>query len=110
MQVEWALLSEQDFTATRSTSAWNRAVRAALKERRTPLVENRPLRILYAVQTGTGPPHVTLFVNRQKSLPASYMRFLAGRLRRALALTRTPIRVHLRSRDAPARGRRPGDA
>jgi len=105
-----ALLSERDFMATRSTAAWNRAIRAALQERRTPRVENRVLRILYAVQTGTGPPQVTLFVNRRKSLPASYMRFLTGRLRRALDLDRTPIRVHLRSRDAPSRRRRPADA
>jgi len=93
-----ALLSEGEFMATRPTAAWNRALQSALKERRTPLVENRPYRIRYAVQTGTGPPRVTLFVNRQTPLPPPYMRFLAGRLRLALDLTRTPIRLHLRSR------------
>ncbi|MCZ6747059.1 MAG: ribosome biogenesis GTPase Der [Acidobacteria bacterium] len=105
-----ALLSEGEFMATRPTAAWNRALQSALKERRTPLVENRPFRIRYAVQTGTGPPRVTLFVNRQTPLPPTYMRFLAGRLRMALDLTRTPIRLQLRSREAAGKRRRPADA
>ncbi len=105
-----ALLSEGEFMAVRSTAAWNRALQAALKERRTPLVEQRPYRIRYAVQTGTGPPRVALFVNRQTPLPATYMRFLAGRLRTALDLTRTPIRLHLRLREAWEKQRRTSDA
>ncbi|MCZ6832489.1 MAG: ribosome biogenesis GTPase Der [Acidobacteria bacterium] len=105
-----ALLSEGEFMATRPTAAWNRALQSALKERRTPLVENRPFRIRYAVQTGTGPPRVTLFVNRQTPLPPTYMRFLAGRLGMALDLTRTPIRLQLRSREAAGKRRRPADA
>jgi len=105
-----ALLSEEEFMAIRPTAAWNRALQSAMKERRTPLVENRPYRIRYAVQTGTGPPRVTLFVNRQTPLPPPYMRFLAGRLRLALDLTRTPIHLHLKLRQAERKRRRPADA
>ncbi len=94
------LTSAQDFAATRPTAAWNRALQGALRERRTPLVGKRPYRIFYAVQTGTSPPVVTLFVNRKTPLPESYLRFLNGRLRSALSLERTPLRIHLKTRES----------
>lgn len=108
--LEEAILSEADFTATRPTAAWNKALRDAIRQRRTPLVDHRPYRLFYAVQTGTGPPRVTLFTNRTALLPDDYMRFLANRMRSFLDLNRTPILLHLRSREEEPSRRKSGRA
>ena len=93
-----AVASHADFHARRSTPEWNRALQAALEERRPPLLGGRPLRLLYAVQTATAPPSLDIFGSHAAGVPESYQRFLQTRLRRATGLTRTPIRLRFRSR------------
>jgi GTP-binding protein len=104
------LASAEDFAAIRPTAAWNRALRDALRQRRTPLVGKKPYRIFYAVQTGTSPPSITLFVNRKTPLPESYMRFLGRQLRASLDLERTPVRIHLKTRPSHGDRRQGGSA
>jgi len=105
--LEEALLCHEELTARRSTRDWNRALRAALEERRAPIVAGKPLRFYYAVQTGVEPPHVAIFVNTILPVPASYRRFLENRLRSALGLTRVPLRLEFQPRGRPSRGREP---
>ena len=93
-----AVASHADFHARRPTPVWNRALRAAVGERRPPLVGGRPLRLLYAVQTSTAPPTLEVFGSVAEGVPVAYQRFLQNRLRRAAGLARTPIRLHFRSR------------
>ncbi|WP_419553661.1 ribosome biogenesis GTPase Der [Candidatus Poriferisodalis sp.] len=53
-------------------------------------------RVLYATQVATQPPTFTLFANRE--LPATYLRYLERRLREALGLAKTPLRLRVRRR------------
>lgn len=53
-------------------------------------------RVLYATQGATDPPTFTLFAN--KTLPASYMRYLERRIREEFDLPSTPIKLRVRRR------------
>ena len=96
----------EHFAAHRPTALWNRALRAAVSERRPPVVERQPFRFYYAVQTGTRPPAVDIFVNSDRDLPEAYRRFLENRLRAGTGLHRTPLRLTLRPRTGEYRQRR----
>ncbi|HJU58014.1 MAG TPA: ribosome biogenesis GTPase Der [Actinomycetota bacterium] len=72
------------------TSAVNEAVQAAQSERSAP----GGVRYRYATQVGSGPPRFVLFGGDPP--PASYQRFLEGRLRRAFRLDGVPIRLRFR--------------
>jgi GTP-binding protein len=93
-----ALACEREFTARRATREWNRALRAALAERRPPVVRGKPVRFYYAVQTGVEPPQVEIFVSTAVPLPEDYLRFLNRRLRAAMGLLRAPLRLVPRPR------------
>ena len=96
----------EQFSARRPTSVWNQALRAALAERRPPMAGRRPFRFYYAVQTGTRPPELDLFVNTERRLPEAYHRFLERQLRARAQLDRTPLRLTLRPRSGARRRRR----
>lgn len=53
-------------------------------------------RVLYATQGASDPPTFTLFAN--KTLPASYLRYLERKLREELCLEATPIKLRVRLR------------
>jgi GTP-binding protein len=53
-------------------------------------------RILYATQGATDPPTFTLFTN--KTVPASYLRYIERQLREAFDLGATPIKLRVRRR------------
>jgi GTPase len=53
-------------------------------------------RVLYATQGATDPPTFTLFTN--KTIPASYLRYLERELRNAFGLQATPIKMRVRRR------------
>ncbi|HSM02836.1 MAG TPA: ribosome biogenesis GTPase Der [Acidimicrobiia bacterium] len=62
-----------------------------------PVRRGRRARIMYAVQAGTEPPTIVLFV-RGGELGPDYLRFLEGRLRNAYDFLGTPIRLVPRRR------------
>jgi len=62
-----------------------------------PTRGGRRARILYAVQTGTEPPTIILFV-RGGEIGPDYLRFLEGRLRESYEFLGTPIRLVARRR------------
>ncbi len=53
-------------------------------------------RVLYATQGAADPPTFTLFAN--KTIPASYLRYLERQLREAFGLEATPIKMRVRRR------------
>jgi GTP-binding protein len=53
-------------------------------------------RVLYATQGASDPPTFTLFAN--KTIPASYLRYLERRLREEFGLEATPIKLRVRRR------------
>jgi GTP-binding protein len=58
----------------------------------------RPVKFLYATQTGEAPPSFVVFCTDPKAVQRSYVRFLENRLRERFDLTGVPIRIRLRSR------------
>jgi GTP-binding protein len=64
--------------------------------------------ILYATQTGTGPPTFTLFAHHASGIGPEYQRYLARRLREAFGFEGSPLRFRLREATGrtPKRGKR----
>ena len=54
-------------------------------------------RVLYATQGAVDPPTFVLFAN--KTLPATYLRYLERSLRESFDLGATPIKIRVRRRD-----------
>lgn len=70
-----------------------------LAERRPPPVHRgRPVKLLYAAQTGTAPPTFVLFTNAPKGIKEPYLRYLKNGFRRAWGFVGAPLRIRLRSR------------
>ncbi|HKJ25784.1 MAG TPA: ribosome biogenesis GTPase Der, partial [Myxococcota bacterium] len=66
----------------------------------------KPVKFLYATQTGVLPPTFVLFCTAPESIQKSYLRFLENQLRDRFGLVGTPVRIQLRHRrgDAGPRG------
>ena len=58
----------------------------------------RPPRLLYATQTGSGPPRFVLFVSGTGKLHFSYVRYLENALREAFPLAGVPIRFKIQGK------------
>ena len=81
------------------TSELNRFVAAVTAVHPPASPGRREVRILYAAQTGVGPPSFVFFTNVATEFHFSYQRFLANRLRESFGLIGTPIRIHVRRRE-----------
>ncbi len=79
------------------TPELNRSIRAWQEAHPAPTRKGRRGRIIYAVQVGTAPPTILLFV-RGGDIGPDYLRFLEGRLRRDYGFLGTPIRLVARRR------------
>jgi GTPase len=55
------------------------------------------VKIRYATQTGTTPPRFTLFANRPKDLPDSYLRYVENSLRERYDLWGVSVRIRVKS-------------
>jgi len=55
------------------------------------------VKIRYATQTGTAPPRFTLFANRPKDLPESYLRHVENSLRERYRLWGVSVRIRVKS-------------
>jgi GTP-binding protein len=88
-----------------STSALNRWFEAATSAHPPPAVSGRRLRLNYITQAKTRPPSFVLFCTRADALPDAYKRYLVNSLREAFEMPGTPIRLTLREKDNPFKGR-----
>jgi GTPase len=57
----------------------------------------RGVKIRYATQTRTAPPRLTLFANRPKDLPDSYLRYVENSLRKRYDLWGVSVRIRVKS-------------
>jgi GTP-binding protein len=55
------------------------------------------VKIRYATQAGTAPPRFTIFANRPKDLPESYLRYLENALRERYGLWGVSVRMRVKS-------------
>ena len=57
----------------------------------------RGVKIRYATQTGAAPPRFTLFANRPRDLPESYLRYVENALRERYGLWGVSVRIKVKS-------------
>jgi GTP-binding protein len=88
-----------------ATSALNRWFEHAIESHPPPAVSGRRLRLNYITQAKTRPPSFVVFCTRADAVPEAYKRYLVNSLREAFELPGTPIRLTLREKDNPFKGR-----
>lgn len=81
-----------------ATADLNRLIEAVTSVHPPPSRGKRPVKVLYAAQTGVAPPTFVLFTNSAAKLHFSYERFLVNRLREAFGFEGSPIRLLVRRR------------
>jgi GTP-binding protein len=84
-----------------STSRINDWLNEATSRNPPPAVSGRRIKIRYATQVKSRPPHFALFGNQLNALPKSYTRYLVNGLRETFNLPGTPIRLSLRTSQNP---------
>jgi len=87
------------------TSALNRWFERAVSANPPPAVSGRSLRLNYITQPKSRPPSFVVFCTRADAVPDAYKRYLLNSLREAFDLPGTPIRLALREKNNPYRGR-----
>mgnify|MGYP003623953999 CR=1 FL=1 len=61
-------------------------------------VKGKRLKIFYATQFGTQPPHFIIFANNSDLMKDHYKRYMENKLREAFGFFGTPIRISVRER------------
>ena len=87
------------FSQTISTNKLNSWLSSIRETGHTVSQGKAVLRMKYVTQTGTCPPHFTVFVNRPDLVTDNYERFLENRLRKTFDLESTPIRLKFKKKD-----------
>lgn len=87
------------FSQTISTNKLNLWLSSIRETGHTVSQGKAVLRMKYVTQTGTCPPHFTVFVNRPDLVTDNYERFLENRLRKTFDLEGTPIRLKFKKKD-----------
>lgn len=87
------------------TSALNRWFEHATSAHPPPAVSGRSLRLNYITQAKSRPPSFVIFCTRADAVPDAYKRYLLNSLRETFDLPGTPIRLSLREKDNPFKGR-----
>jgi GTP-binding protein len=87
------------------TSALNRWFEHATSAHPPPAVSGRSLRLNYITQAKSRPPSFVVFCTRADAVPDAYKRYLLNSLRESFDLPGTPIRIALREKANPFKGR-----
>ncbi len=87
------------------TAALNRWFEEALSAHPPPAVSGRRLKLNYITQAKSRPPSFVVFCTRADAVPDAYKRYLVNSLRESFDLPGTPIRLTLREKDNPFKGR-----
>ena len=87
------------------TSALNRWFEHAVSAHPPPAVSGRSMRLNYITQAKSRPPSFVVFCTRADAVPDAYKRYLLNSLRETFDLPGTPIRLALREKDNPYKGR-----
>jgi GTP-binding protein len=83
----------------------NRWFEHAVSAHPPPAVSGRLLRLNYVTQSKSRPPSFVVFCARADAVPDAYKRYLLNSLRDAFELPGTPIRLELREKDNPYKGK-----
>ena len=87
------------FTRRISTSLLNEVLTDAFLLNQPPIFNGNRLKLSYATQEDTKPPSFVLFVNNEKHMHFSYLRYLENRIRENFDFTGTPLKFILRKKE-----------
>lgn len=81
------------------TSVLNELIRDAVSINPPPMKKGKQLKILFMTQVAICPPKFIIFVNDEKLMHFSYLRFIENRLRESFGFEGTPIKLIVRNRN-----------
>ena len=81
-----------------TTGLLNECISEAITMVEPPSDKGRRLKIYYATQVASAPPYFVLFVNDERLMHFSYMRYLENFLRKSFDFSGTPIRIAVRNK------------
>ena len=90
----------ENFNRRVSTSVLNDVLLDALIINQPPVFNGNRLSINYATQDDVCPPSIVLFVNDERHMHFSYLRYLENRLRDTFEFSGTPIKFTLRKKNS----------
>ncbi len=104
----FASINEAYESATKklSTPKLTTILREIVKTHAPPLVQGRRIKLSYAHTGGHNPPLIIIHGNQVKSLPASYIRYLANTFQARLKLMGTPVQIQLKNSENPYRDKK----
>lgn len=100
----YKLLEQVDFVYENycrrvSTSTLNDIIMDAMILNQPPIFNGNRLKINYCTQEDTCPPSFVFFVNDERHMHFSYLRYLENKIRENFEFTGTPIKFTLRKKD-----------
>lgn len=104
----FASINEAYASATKklATPQLTKILQQAVASHSPPLIQGRRIKLSYAHAGGHNPPLIVIHGNQVKSLPASYIRYLANTFQSNLKLVGTPVQIELKSGENPYRNKK----
>ncbi len=99
--IEACIKSAEIWSKRVSTGQINRWLEGVLEKHPPPAISGRRIKLRYATQVKSRPPHFAIFGTQLDGLPDSYTRYLINSLRETFDLPGTPIRLSLRTSKNP---------
>ena len=81
-----------------STSILNKVIMDAISMNPPVSIRGKRLRLFYATQVQTAPPHFVLFINNEDLLKDNYIKYLENKLREAFGFKGSPIKISAREK------------
>jgi len=101
--LDTVLRAMENYSFRISTGQLNRMIQEAVFAR-PYTTKGRALKIYYATQVSTRPPHFALFVNDPDLVHFSYERYILNQIRSAFPLEGTPIKITVKASHKPRVG------
>lgn len=89
----------ENYTRRVNTSVLNDIIMDALLLNQPPIFNGNRLKISYCTQEDSCPPSFVFFVNDERHMHFSYLRYLENKIRENFEFTGTPIKFTLRKKD-----------
>jgi GTP-binding protein len=89
----------EQYTMRVSTGRLNRVFETIVGGHEPAMHRGRRMKFYYITQASVAPPTFVCFVNHPEGIHFSYERYMVNRLREALELDKTPLRLIFRKRD-----------
>ena len=90
----------ENYTRYVQTNVLNDVIMDACLLNQPPIFNGNRLKVSYATQSEVKPPTFVLFVNDEKHMHFSYLRYLENKIRENFAFEGSPIKIILRKKES----------